>query len=74
MKKLFYIIALAGLALNGCRKIEVDGDNDGGVKLIPPIILPKIPFWKAESQQIAPFPQNILINYAGWYMLQTVLF
>jgi hypothetical protein len=27
MKKLFYIIALAGLALNGCRKIEIDGDN-----------------------------------------------
>jgi hypothetical protein len=25
MKKLFYIIALAGLALNGCRKIEIDG-------------------------------------------------
>lgn len=30
MKKLFYIIALAGLALNGCRKIEIDGDNSGG--------------------------------------------
>jgi hypothetical protein len=27
MKKLFFIIALAGLALNGCRKIEIDGDN-----------------------------------------------
>lgn len=27
MKKLFYIIALAGLALNGCRKIEIDGDG-----------------------------------------------
>jgi hypothetical protein len=30
MKKLFFIIALAGLALNGCRKIEIDGDNSGG--------------------------------------------
>jgi hypothetical protein len=30
MKKLFYIIALAGLALNGCRKIEIDGDSSGG--------------------------------------------
>jgi hypothetical protein len=30
MKKLFYIIALAGLALNGCRKIEIDGDDNGG--------------------------------------------
>ncbi|AEW03113.1 hypothetical protein A4D02_03690 [Niastella koreensis] len=30
MKKLFYIIALAGLALNGCRKIEIDGDGNGG--------------------------------------------
>jgi hypothetical protein len=29
MKKLFYIIALAGLALNGCRKIEIDGDSNG---------------------------------------------
>lgn len=30
MKKLFFIIALAGLALNGCRKIEIDGDDGGG--------------------------------------------
>ena len=30
MKKLFYIIALAGLVLNGCRKIEIDGDDNGG--------------------------------------------
>lgn len=30
MKKLFFIIALAGLALNGCRKIQIDGDGDGG--------------------------------------------
>src|ERR1700752_2791728 len=30
MKKLFYIIALAGLALNGCRKIEIDGDSNSG--------------------------------------------
>lgn len=29
MKKLFYIIALAGLALNGCRKIEIDGTDSG---------------------------------------------
>lgn len=29
MNKLFYIIALAGLALNGCRKIEIDGTDSG---------------------------------------------
>ena len=28
MKKLFYIIALAGLVLNGCRKIEIDGTDN----------------------------------------------
>jgi hypothetical protein len=30
MKKLFYIIALAGLVLNGCRKIEIDGTDSSG--------------------------------------------
>jgi hypothetical protein len=30
MKKLFYIIALAGLVLNGCRKIEIDGTDNSG--------------------------------------------
>jgi hypothetical protein len=29
MKKLFFIIALVGFALNGCRKIQIDGDDGG---------------------------------------------
>jgi hypothetical protein len=29
MKKLIYIMALAGLVLNGCRKIEIDGTDSG---------------------------------------------
>src|ERR1044072_5561695 len=30
MKKLIYIMALAGLVLNSCRKIEIDGTDNGG--------------------------------------------